>query len=189
MDHNDDPPWLRAARPVLVLSPSADDKGSGTPPTISDKPASEIEAPTAPFPPRHSSAIESTPTMLPTPPDIPVSAPNLDDDQYIGWKPQQMPTQQMARTPPPSLSPLDLTMYPGAPVQNDPAAARKAIAGLRPLRILSSRPRGPASAGPSRPPSVEGAISSASATAARSGFASFFSAAKRVSAIAIAVSG
>ncbi|QRV94010.1 hypothetical protein RhiJN_22028 [Ceratobasidium sp. AG-Ba] len=104
------------------------------------------------------------------------------EDGYVGWRPQLTTVQQAAQAPP--LSPLDLAMYPGAPAEADPETARKAVAGLRPLRILSSRrPGGPASAGPSRPPST--ASTPGSSSAARSGFISLLSAAKRASAIVV----
>lgn len=184
MTHNDDPPWLRPP-PVVVLPASTDGKKSSQV-SISSGAAPKANSPPT-FPPTtRNSENTSSLTLLPSP-QIASAGPSSsraedDEEQYTGWRPQQMTAQQIAHTPP--LSPLDLAMYPGAPAISDPAAARRAVAGLRPLRILSSRrPGGPASAGPSRPPSVE-----ATNSATRSSFMGFFSAAKRASVTTLAVS-
>ncbi|KAJ1304592.1 hypothetical protein OPQ81_005735 [Rhizoctonia solani] len=151
-DSHEDPPWLRPA-PILVVSRD----------TNNENPQISISS---------------------APPKSNISAPGpssriTDEEEYVGWRPQQITANQVTRSPPPS--PLDLAMYPGARASStaDPAEARRAVAGLKPLRILSSRrPGGPASAGPSRRPSVE-AMSPNSNTL--SGFMGFFSAAKRAS--------
>lgn len=184
MAHNDDPPWLRQT-PKLVLLESTDAQ-----PSLSPQPADPAPT-TNSSPPPSDSAMLSTHTLLPPTSSGTTPAPSstVDDDQYIGWRPQLINPQTATQTPP--LSPLDLAMYPGAPVENDPAAARRAVAGLKPLRILSSRrPGGPASAGPSRSSSIQGGDSGASSpsTVSKSGIMGLFSAARRASTIALSVS-
>ncbi|KAG8737097.1 hypothetical protein FRC12_017272 [Ceratobasidium sp. 428] len=174
MAHADDPPWLRPA-PTVVLSTNPDGSTSISPKT------SEAAVPPAPPP---SSNMPPTLTKSSQPTQLTTSSAiaSTSNDNYAGWKPQPIASQQTAQAPPLS-PPLDLAMYPGAPVDADPATVRKAVAGLKPLRILSSRrPGGPSSAGPSRPPSVNSTPSSSGAT--RSGFMSLISAAKRASSIA-----
>ncbi|KAF8608919.1 hypothetical protein BDV93DRAFT_551721 [Ceratobasidium sp. AG-I] len=184
MAHNNDPPWLRQS-PKFVLSQSTDEQPSISPPP-DPAPAPDPPANSSLFPSNYT--MLSTRTLLPSTSSTTTPAPpsTVDDDQYIGWRPQLISPQTAAQAPP--LSPLDLAMYPGAPVENDPAAARRAVAGLRPLRILSSRrPGGPASAGPSRSSSVQGGDSGSNSpsTASRSGIMGFISAARRASTIVI----
>ncbi|KAG9128061.1 hypothetical protein FRC07_005648 [Ceratobasidium sp. 392] len=172
-NHNNDSTWLRRAF-TFALSTNAD---GSTP--VSPKTA-ESEPPPAPPP---SSGMPSTPLQLPQPvhptaPTVPSSA--ASDDDYAGWRPQPIPAQQAVQAPP--LSPLDLAMYPGVPAEDDPDATRKAVSGLKPLRILSARrPGGPSSAGPSGPPSASSAAGSGEAT--RFGLTGLLSAAKRASGI------
>ncbi|CAE6459149.1 unnamed protein product [Rhizoctonia solani] len=180
-DNHEDPPWLRPA-PILVVSRDTDENislsSAPTPPKSRTSPASlPATARSSDMAPRHS--------LLPSPS---ISAPGSSssttgkEEEYTGWKPQQVTVQQVTQSPP--LSPLDLAMYPGAraPPTADPVEARRAVAGLKPLRILSSRrPGGPSSAGPSRRPSVE----VMGANNALSGFMGFFSAAKRASVAAV----
>ncbi|KAG9103067.1 hypothetical protein FRC06_000306 [Ceratobasidium sp. 370] len=172
MAHNDDPPWLRPA-PILVLSANTDKSTSISPKTAEAK-SSPAPSPSSDM----SSPLTRVPQLaLPT-----ASSSSASADDFAGWRPQSVAAQQAAQAPP--LSPLDLAMYPGAPVEADPVAARKAVAGLKPLRILSSRrPGGPASAGPSRPPGVSSASSLGEAS--RAGFMGILSAAKRVSGITV----
>ncbi|CAE6414719.1 unnamed protein product [Rhizoctonia solani] len=173
-DDHEDPPWLRPA-PILIVSRDTDEKKN---PQISITPAPALS--------KSKSSSTSLPTtarnsdmLLPSPQiSTPASSP-ADEEEYVGWKPQQITVTQVTLSPP--LSPLDLAMYPGvrAPPTADPAEARRAVTGLKPLRILSARrPGGPASAGPSRRPSDEVMGSNY----AFSGFMGFFSAAKRPSA-------
>ncbi|CAE6452560.1 unnamed protein product [Rhizoctonia solani] len=189
-DNHEDPPWLRPA-PILVVSRDTDEQQNpqisiSSAPTLSEskpKPSSTSLPTTA-----RNSDMVSRSSLLPSPN---ISAPEPtktagEEEEYIGWRPQQITVQEVTRSPP--LSPLDLAMYPGAraPPTTDPVEARRAVAGLKPLRILSSRrPGGPASAGPSRRPSLEIMGSNSNAF---SGFMGFFSAAKRAS-VAAVVSG
>ncbi|KAG8713901.1 hypothetical protein FRC11_010550 [Ceratobasidium sp. 423] len=185
-DHHEDPPWLRPA-PILVVSRDTDEKKNShislspapTPPKPRTSPASlPTTARSSDMAPRHS--------LLPSPSIFapgPSSSSSAGKEEYAGWRPQQVTVQRVTQSPP--LSPLDLAMYPGAraPSTADPVEARRAVAGLKPLRILSSRrPEGPASAGPSRRPSVEVMGSNSNAL---SGFMGFFSAAKRASVAAV----
>ncbi|KAG8746326.1 hypothetical protein FRC10_005315 [Ceratobasidium sp. 414] len=172
MAYNDDPPWLRPA-PTLAL-PTGADKGTPISPEIAETKSSSAPSPSSGMP----SPLTRVPQLaLPS-----ASSSSASEDGHAGWRPQPIATQQAAQAPP--LSPLDLAMYPGAPVGADPAAARQAVAGLRPLRILSSRrPGGPSSAGPSRPPGVSSASSLGEAS--RASFMGFLSAAKRVSGVAV----
>ncbi|KAH7339630.1 hypothetical protein B0J17DRAFT_656038 [Rhizoctonia solani] len=183
-DNHEDPPWLRPA-PMLVVSRDTDPQISiSSAPTLPKPKTSPTSLPTT----TRSSDMVSRSSLLPSP-NISAPEPSKtadEEDEYVGWRPQQITVQQVTRSPP--LSPLDLAMYPGAraPPTTDPAEARRAVAGLKPLRILSSRrPGGPASAGPSRRPSLE-IMGSNSNTF--SGFMGFFSAAKRAS-VAAVVSG
>ncbi|CAE6430410.1 unnamed protein product [Rhizoctonia solani] len=182
-NNHEDPPWLRPA-PILVVSRDTDEMNNPKI-SISSVPAA-IPKPNALS--RSLPATARSPgtapqaALLPSP-NIP--APGLpsprvaEEAEYVGWRPQQITAQQVTQSPP--LSPLDLAMYPGAraPPRADPMEARKAVAGLKPLRILSTRrPGGPASAGPSRRPSVEVMGSNYNSF---SGLVGFFSAAKRAS--------
>ncbi|KAG8737085.1 hypothetical protein FRC12_017274 [Ceratobasidium sp. 428] len=174
MAHADDPPWLRPA-PTVVLSTNPDGGTSISPKT------SEAAVPPVP-PPSSNMPPALTKSLQPTQPTTSSAIASTSNDNYAGWRPQPIASQPTTQAPPLS-PPLDLAMYPGAPVDADPATVRKAVAGLKPLRILSSgRPGGPSSAGPSRPPSVNSTPSSSGAT--RSGFMSLISAAKRASSIA-----
>jgi hypothetical protein len=182
--NNEDPPWLRP-HPILVLPANTDDKSEIQASIVSAPAPRAVSSPTL-FPPTtRSSAMTPTPPLLPpthtTTGGTTLSNTPGNEEQYVGWRPQQTSIQRIAHSPP--LSPLDLAMYPGAPILSDPAAARRAVAGLKPLRILSSRrPGGPVSAGPSRRPSVE--VMNSTFT----GFMGFFSSAKRASVAAVAVS-
>ncbi|KDN45160.1 hypothetical protein RSAG8_05075, partial [Rhizoctonia solani AG-8 WAC10335] len=182
-DNHEDPPWLRPA-PILVVSRDTDEK---TNPhiSISHAPA-RSKSESLPATARNSDMVIRS-SLLPSPnistPGSSSSRVAGEEEQYVGWRPQQMTVQQVTLSPP--LSPLDLAMYPGvqAPSTADPAEVRRAVTGLKPLRILSSRrPGGPASAGPSRDPSVEAMGANYNAF---SGFMGFFSAAKRASSVAV----
>ncbi|CUA66817.1 hypothetical protein RSOLAG22IIIB_00265 [Rhizoctonia solani] len=181
-DNHEDPPWLRPA-PILVVSRDTDEKKN---PHISITPAPlNLQSTLLPITARNSD-MGLKPPLLPSPA---ISSPALSpptiseqEEEYVGWKPQQITVRQVALTPP--LSPLDLAMYPGvkAPPTADPVAARRAVTGLKPLRILSTRrPGGPASAGPGRPSSVE-----AMPGYAFSGFVGFFSSAAKRASTAVA---
>lgn len=175
--NNEAPPWLRPT-PIFVISANADDKNK---PQFSASDPAPKTSPTTTSPTTRGS--EMTSSNGPSPSHTaPSSVATDDNEQYANWRPQQM-TSQRVHSPP--LSPLDLAMYPGAPVLADPVAARRAVAGLKPLRILSSRrPGGTASAGPSRRPSVD----NMNATSAFSGFIGLFSAARRASTAIVTVS-
>lgn len=188
MAHNDDPPWLRQA-PKFVLLQSSDEQPSVSPPPAPSPESNSINNP-SPFPSNFTMASTRTLSLPNSSHTTPAPPSTVNDDQYVGWRPQLINPQTAAQAPP--LSPLDLAMYPGAPVENDPAAARRAVAGLKPLRILSSRrPGGPASAGPSRSSSVQGGDSGSNSPsiASRSAIMNLFSAARRASTIALSVSG
>ncbi|QRW21511.1 hypothetical protein RhiXN_06500 [Rhizoctonia solani] len=188
VNNHEDPPWLRSA-PILVVSRDTDEMNN---PKISISPAPTIlkpnASPTSLPATARSSDMAPQAGLLPSPS---VSAPGssspsvTEEEEYVGWRPQQITIQQVTQTPP--LSPLDLAMYPGiqAPHAANPVEARKAVTGLKPLRILSTRqPGGPASAGPSRRPSFE-VMDSNYNSFSRSGIMGFFSAAKRASVAAI----
>ncbi|CAE7196762.1 unnamed protein product [Rhizoctonia solani] len=169
-DNHEDPPWLRPA-PILVVSRETDEEKN---PQISILSRSKTKSPPSTTAPNSDMSLLSPPVASSSGPS---SSKIVDEDQYVGWIPQQN-VQHVALSPP--LSPLDLAMYPGvrAPPAADPIQARRAVAGLKPLRILSSRrPGGPASAGSNRQ------SSEAMGSNAFSGFMGFFSAAKRASAV------